>query len=80
MLLKIEMICKQPLAEGRELNFVQIRDISIRIPGMHQGWQERAAIPVSAPGQPHCLSTKCSAKTEIWQEKCSAEGAAVAIH
>lgn len=28
-----EMICKQPLAEDRELNFVQIREMSITIRG-----------------------------------------------
>lgn len=71
ILLKIEMICKQPLAEGRELNFVQTRDASIRIPGMYQDWQVRAAIPVPAPEHLHCLGTECSVKIEIQQEKCS---------
>lgn len=71
VLLKIEMICKQPLAEGRELNFVQIRDINIRIPGMYQA---RAAIPVPAPEHLHCLGMECSVKIEIRQEKCSGLG------
>lgn len=71
MLLKIDMICKQPVAEGRELNFVQIRDTTIRIPGMYQAWQGRAAIPMYAPEHLHCLSMKCSVKIEIWQEKCA---------
>lgn len=44
MLLKKEMIYKQPLAEGRELNFVQIREISIRIPALSQDWQAVTAI------------------------------------
>lgn len=71
MLLKIEMICKQPLAEGRELNFVQMRDINIRIPGMYQDWQARAALAVPAAEHLHCLGMGCSVKIEIWQERCS---------
>lgn len=71
MLLKIEMICKQPLAEGRQLNFVQMRDISIRIPGMYQDWQVRALIAVPAAEHLHCLSMESSVKIEIWQEMCS---------
>lgn len=43
MLLKKEMICKQPLAEDRELNFVQIREINFGIHALYQGWQAVAA-------------------------------------
>lgn len=67
MLLKVEVICKRPVAEGRELNFVQIRDITLRIYGMYQAWQGRPAIPMYALEHLHCLSMKCSVKIEIWQ-------------
>ena len=43
MLLKKEMICKQPLAVDRELNFVQTREINIKIHVLYQDWQAVAA-------------------------------------